>query len=96
MTPECATVMESLVPDAQKRRIVLDELRRSAVTAGFDGGDVYLYRKVRFNTSQRCKHQRLDLLSGRRQWTRSVRQIDAHRQNPWLRTAVDGTGSCTG
>ena len=51
MTPECATVMESLVPDAQNRRIVLDELRRSAVTAGFDGGDVYLYRKVRFNTS---------------------------------------------
>ena len=51
MNPECASVMESLVPEAPKRRILLDELRRSAVSAGFDGGDVYLFRKVRFNTS---------------------------------------------
>jgi hypothetical protein len=27
---------------------------------------------------------------------RRVRRIDAHGQNPWLRAAVDGSGSCTG
>ena len=44
-------VTRVILPEAQKRRILLDELRRSAVSAGFDGGDVYLYGKGRFNTS---------------------------------------------